>query len=125
GEGRRSAERRSVTRRGLVPGSPGNRAHGNASRRSTCGDFFDPGTVLPARGEAFAMIPKAFALSLQPRPAIEGSAPSLGTDGYPRPPRVHACEAWPRAPPRPARVTPHRPALPLPPFRIGSIRVPS
>ena len=32
------------------------------------------------------MIPRAFALSLQPRPATEGSAPSLGTDGYPRPP---------------------------------------
>ena len=32
------------------------------------------------------MIPRAFALSLQPRPATEGSAPSLGTDGYPGPP---------------------------------------
>src|ERR1043166_3291463 len=68
-EGKRSAERRTVTGRGLVPGSPGNRAHGNASRRSTCGDFFDLGTCLPGRGEAFAMIPRAFALSLQPRPA--------------------------------------------------------
>ena len=32
------------------------------------------------------MIPRAFALSLQSRPATKGSAPSLGTDGYPRPP---------------------------------------
>ena len=48
------------------------------------------------------MIPKAFALSLQSRPAIEGSAPCSGHGRLPKAPRVHAYEAWPRAPHQPS-----------------------
>src|SRR5882757_8969985 len=86
---KREAERRKAhlgNGRGLFPGLPGNRGTRQRLSASRRGDFFDPGTVLPARGEACAMIPKAFALSLQSRPAIEGSAPLVGPDDYPRPP---------------------------------------
>jgi hypothetical protein len=65
------------------------------------------------------MIPRAFALSLQPRPAIEGSAPSLGTDGYPGPPEsVLARHSRGRRIDR--RDCSFRPALALSHFRIAS-----
>jgi hypothetical protein len=70
------------------------------------------------------MIPRAFALSLQPRPAIEGSAPSLGTDGYPGPPEsAFAKRSRGRRIDR--RGCPFRPALALSHFRIASRSAPS
>ena len=70
------------------------------------------------------MIPRAFALSLQPRPAIEGSAPSLGTDGYPRPPESVLARHS-----RGRRISlqgfPFRPALALSRFRLASRSAPS
>ena len=70
------------------------------------------------------MIPRAFALSLQPRPAIEGSAPSLGTDGYPRPPESVLARHS-----RGRRISHRdyslRPALALSHFRIASRSAPS
>src|ERR1043165_6874255 len=70
------------------------------------------------------MIPRAFALSLQPRPATEGSAPSLGTDGYPRPPEsMLARHSRGRRIDR--RSYSLRPALALSHFRIASRSAPS
>src|SRR3954471_19418318 len=112
-----------VTGRGVFPKRREQRHTATPVRRSTCGDFFVPGTVLPGRGEAFAMIPRAFALSLQPRPAIEGSAPSLGTDGYPRPPgSLLARHSRGRRIDR--QGCPFRPALALSHFRIASRSAP-
>jgi hypothetical protein len=87
----REAERRKAhlgsRDRSLFPGSPGNRGHGNASRRSTGGDFFDPGTVASERRrELEARHPGRF-----PHPSPVSSSPLKGSprsraDGYPRPP---------------------------------------
>src|SRR5436309_2982296 len=45
------------------------------------------------------------------------AAPRIGHGRLPKAPRVHACEAWPRAPHRPVRVSPFQPALALSRFR--------
>src|SRR5436305_2022722 len=45
------------------------------------------------------------------------AAPRSGPGRLPKAPRVHACEAWPRAPHRPVWVSPSQPALALPHFR--------
>jgi hypothetical protein len=50
--------------------------------------------------------------------------PRSGPGRLPKAPRVHACEAQPRAPHRPVRVSPFQPALALPHFRIASRSAP-
>jgi hypothetical protein len=63
------------------------------------GDFFVPGTELPAQARVRKLAIQAgfrppFACTPQPFKA----EPRSGLGRLPKAPRVHACEAWPRAP---------------------------
>src|SRR6267154_698331 len=75
------------------------------------------GPVLPGAGASKLAIQAGFrppfACPVQPLKA----APRIGHGRLPKAPRVHACEAWPRAPHRPVWVSPFQPALALPHFR--------
>src|SRR3954454_12404123 len=96
--GRRNAERRTLGNgRGLFPGSPGNR--GTRQRLSTFrrGDFCPWDRFFRARARASSpsrQVSPPFTRLVQPVRA----APHSGRGRLPNAPRVHACEAWPRAP---------------------------
>ena len=116
--GRRNAERRTlVTAAAYFPDRRETEAHGNASRRSVAAISSTLGPDFRAQARAFLAIQAGFrppfTCLVQPFKA----APRSGHGRLPKAPRVHACEAWPRAPHRPVRVSPFQPALALPHFR--------
>jgi hypothetical protein len=115
-----------VTSRGVSPGSPEDRGTRQrlfgappAASSSTPGPFFRHRRELWLAIQAGFRPP--FACPVQPLKA----APRSGHGRLPEAPRVRACEARPRAPHRPVRVTPPRPALALSHFRIASRSAPS
>ena len=92
-EGRRSAERRIVTRRGLSPGSPGDsntrqRLFGAPPRRLK--------TLVRSSGDVATL--GDFAPHACPRPAALAAEPCSGPGRKPRASRACACEAQPQAP---------------------------
>src|SRR3982075_1096163 len=98
---KREAERRKahlVTGRGLFPGLPENRGTRQRLSASRRGDFFDPGTVLPAQARASSPSRQAFARPSPVPPSHLRQTLDSGVGRLPKAPRVHACEAWPRAP---------------------------
>ena len=91
-EGRRSAERRIVTRRGVSPGSPGNRGTRQrlpALRRGV----LKPWSVLPGTWLDGDFAPPP--VPVQPRTVAD---PYSGAGRKPRASRACACEAQPQAP---------------------------
>src|SRR4051812_32136607 len=63
------------------------------------GDFFVPGTVLPVQARALKLaIQAGFRPPFTCTPQPFKAEPRRGLGRLPKAPRVHACEAWPRAP---------------------------
>src|SRR5712675_3016431 len=97
---KREAERRKAhlgNSRGLFPGSP--RIRGTRQRLSTSrhGDFCPWDRFFRAQARASSpsrQVSPPFTCLVQPLKA----APRSGHGRLPKAPRVHACEAWPRAP---------------------------
>ena len=110
-KGKRSAERRIVTSRGVSPGSPGNRGTRQrlaALRRGV----LKPRSVLPGTwlGGDFAPPP----VPVQPR---QRQSPVVGPDGNPRPPESVGANHSRRRRIRPAWVTPPGPSFRSVPLR--------
>src|SRR6185295_5834810 len=88
-EEKREAERRKAhlgNGRGLIPGLPeirGTRQRLSAFRR---GDFFVPGTALPAQARASSPSRQAFARPSPAPPSHLRQSLVVGTVGYPGPP---------------------------------------
>jgi hypothetical protein len=80
----------------------GNQRPRNAFRRSIRGDFFVPGTVLPAQATSKLASRQAFAHPSPAPPSHLRQTLDSGDGRLPKAPRVHACEAWPRAPHQPS-----------------------
>jgi hypothetical protein len=116
-EGRRDAERRTlVTAAAYFPDCRETEAHGNASQRPAAATSSTLGPDFRAQARASSpsrQVSPPFTRLVQPLKA----APRSGHGRLPKAPRVHACEAWPRAPHRPVWVSPFQPALALPHFR--------
>src|SRR5882757_5008626 len=96
--GRRNAERRTLVVR-------------NALRTLRRGDFFVPGTVLPAQARASSPSRQAFAHPSPVPPSHLRQSPVLGSGGYPRPPGSTLARHGRGGRIRPVRVTPPRPSF--------------
>src|SRR3954471_11938527 len=101
-----------VTSRGLFPGSPGNRG---TRQRLPALHLRRLKTLVRSSGDVATL--GDFAPHACPRPATLVAEPRSGPGRKPRASRVRACEARPRAPHRPLRVTPSQPALALSHFQ--------
>ena len=101
-EGRRNAERRTlVTAAACFPDCRETEAHGNASQRSAAATSSTLGPDFRAQARASSpsrQVSPPFTCLVQPLKA----EPRSGPGRLPKAPRVHACEAWPRAPHRPS-----------------------
>ena len=85
----REAERRKAhlgNGRGLLPGLPENRGTRQRLSASRRGDFFVPGTALPAQARASSPSRQAFAHPSPAPPSHLRQSLVVGTVGYPRPP---------------------------------------
>ena len=92
--------------RGLFPDCRRQRHTATPLRRLRRGDFFDPGTVLPAQARASSPSRQAFA---HPSPVPSShlrQSPVVGSDGYPRPPGSMLARHGRGRRIRPVRVTP-------------------
>ena len=82
----------------MFPGLPRNRGTRQRLSASRRGDFFDPGTVLPAQARTEARHPGRLSPTLHPPVQPLKAEPRSGLGRLPSASRVHACEAQPRAP---------------------------
>ena len=126
-EGRRSAERRVVNKPRLISRIAGRQQHTATPRGAPPRRLLRPWDLTSGySARAFARHPGRF-----PRPSPAPvqplkAAPHSGHGRLPRAPRVHACEAWPRAP-HPAGLGYPAPAKlkALSHFRLASRSAPS
>src|ERR1700710_1862201 len=98
---KREAERRKAhlgNSRGLFPGLPRNRGTRQRLSASRRGDFFDLGTDASGTGASKLAIQAGFRPPFTCTPQPFKAEPRSGLGRLPKAPRVHACEAWPRAP---------------------------
>ena len=82
----------------MLPGLPGNRGTRQRLSASRRGDFFDPGTDASGHRREQARHPGRFPHPSPAPPQPFKAEPRSGLGRLPKAPRVHACEAWPRAP---------------------------
>jgi hypothetical protein len=112
-----------VTAAAYFPDCRETEAHGNASQRPAAATSSTLGPDFRAQARASSpsrQVSPPFTCLVQPLKA----APRSGHGRLPKAPRVHACEAWPRAPHQPVWVSPFQPALTLPHFSNASRSAP-